>query len=266
MIRFPNAKVNLSLRVGKKRDDGFHEISSIFYPIPLHDILEITPSEKLVFHNSGLRIPGNPGDNLCLKAYQLLSREKHLPPVKIHLHKIIPMGAGLGGGSSDASSVLIVLNELFKLGFSNKELQTFSSELGSDCPFFIENKPCHVQGRGEILEPIEADLQGWTLVLVYPSIHIPTGQAYLHVGGNEIPDQALVGSQPDFGSMRNDFQPWAEKEYPALRDIGKQLQSLGAEYVSMSGSGSSYFGLFRSDPGLSPDQFSGSDFWALNLT
>ncbi len=176
------------------------------------------------------------------------------------------MGAGLGGGSSDASSVLIALNELFELGYSNSELQTFSSELGSDCPFFIENKPCHVQGRGDILAPIEIDLKGWILILVYPGIHIPTGEAYRHVGGNEISDQISIGSKPDFGSMRNDFQHWAEKEYPELVEIRRRLESHGAEYVSMSGSGSSYFALFKSDPGLSHDQFNGFDFWILNLT
>ena len=268
MIRFPNAKVNLSLRVGKKRSDGYHEIKSLFYPIPFFDILEIVPSKKLRFQNSGIRIPGNPTENLILKSYDLVSDQFDLPPVSIHIHKAIPMGAGLGGGSSDASFTLMLLNELFELNMKNSDLADLALKLGSDCPFFILNEPAIVSGRGEKMEKSDFKLSGKYLVLVNPGIHISTAEAYGNLPNDraELSNQNLDLSGYSIQGFGNDFQSYAESKFPELGTIRSDLDSLGSIYSGMSGSGSSYFGLFETKPNQLSNKFKGFDTRVLKLS
>jgi 4-diphosphocytidyl-2-C-methyl-D-erythritol kinase len=184
MISYPNAKINIGLNILQKRGDGYHDIHSVFYPVDLKDILEIVEHKngsKPEFSSSGLIIPGNLDENLCLKAYQLLKNEFKIPPVKIHLHKAIPMGAGLGGGSADAAFTLKMLNQMFELNLNTAQLQNYAARLGSDCAFFIENKPAFASGRGEILELIDLDLSAYKIVVEIPNIHVSTQQAYAGV-------------------------------------------------------------------------------------
>ena len=183
MIVFPNCKINLGLHILGKREDGFHNLETVFYPLLFRDALELIPATnnttEIEFTGSGLAVDGNVSDNLCVKAYYLLKKNfPQLPLVKIHLHKAIPMGAGLGGGSADAAFMLKLLNEKFNLNISTPQLLNYALELGSDCPFFIINKPCIATGRGEILEEIEVDLSAYKIVLINPGIHINTGWAF----------------------------------------------------------------------------------------
>ena len=162
MIQFPNCKINLGLSILAKRADGYHELETVFYPIAISDALEILPADNLTLTQTGIAVPGDPAQNLCLKAYHLLKKDfPQLPEVKMHLQKNIPMGAGLGGGSSDGTSALIILNQMFSLGLNEHQLIDYASQLGSDCPFFVYNKACHATGRGEILNPIELDLSNY---------------------------------------------------------------------------------------------------------
>ncbi len=244
MIYFPNAKINLGLFITEKRNDGFHNIESVFYPVPWQDILEIIPSgEKTSFKSTGLDIPGNPDSNLVLKAYELLKKDFDLAPVQFHLHKQIPMGAGLGGGSADASFALRGLNEIFELELSDEQLENYASQLGSDCAFFVKNKPAFATGRGEILEEIPLNLTGKKLLLLNPSIHVPTALAYAGVKPfkREIDLKALVINTPIRewkGKVENDFERSVFQEHPLLAEIKEQFYALGADYSAMSGSGS----------------------------
>ncbi|HEX2683264.1 MAG TPA: 4-(cytidine 5'-diphospho)-2-C-methyl-D-erythritol kinase, partial [Ferruginibacter sp.] len=179
MIVFPNCKINLGLHILDKRHDGFHNLETGFYPIPFNDALEIIPGTALEINTSGFVVDGKAEDNLCMRAYQLLKNEfPELSPVRIHLHKAIPMGAGLGGGSADAAYMLKLLNERFQLGLSTEQLINYSLQLGSDAPFFIINKPCFATGRGEILEEIAVDLSKYRIIIINPGIHINTGWAF----------------------------------------------------------------------------------------
>ncbi|HJT72949.1 MAG TPA: 4-(cytidine 5'-diphospho)-2-C-methyl-D-erythritol kinase, partial [Chitinophaga sp.] len=179
MIVFPNCKINLGLHVVSKRPDGFHELETVFYPLSLTDALEVLSPGQLQFSSSGIAVPGDPADNLCLKAWHLLKQDyPSLPEVNIHLHKHIPIGAGLGGGSSDAAFMLQLLNNRFQLGIPAEQLLEYAARLGSDCAFFINNKPCFATGRGEIMIPVELDLSAYSFVLVYPAVHINTGWAF----------------------------------------------------------------------------------------
>src|SRR6478609_5739899 len=178
MISFPPCKINLGLQVVSKRPDGYHNIETCFYPIPWTDILEIIPADVLAFSNSGISIPGKQEENLCLKAYELLRKNFDLKPVKIHLHKVIPMGAGLGGGSSNAAHTLRMLNTIFNLQLNNDQLRQYASQLGSDCSFFIEDEPMMGTGRGEVLENTSVNLKDKFIVLVKPDLHVPTAEAY----------------------------------------------------------------------------------------
>ncbi len=186
MVSFPNCKINIGLRVINKREDGFHNIETIFYPVNLKDAVEIIvakeASTKITFTQTGLEIPGSPDNNLCVKAYQLLKKDfPQLPSLQVHLHKAIPMGAGLGGGSADASFVLKLIDQKFGLQLSNDQLINYALQLGSDCPFFIINKSCYATGRGEMLEEIAIDLSSYQILLINPGIHINTGWAFSHV-------------------------------------------------------------------------------------
>ena len=181
MVSFPPCKINLGLNVVSKRSDGYHDIETCFYPVPLTDALEIIKADRFSFTASGNTIPGDAANNLCIKAYELLRRDFNLAPVAIHLHKIIPTGAGLGGGSSDGAHALRLLNVIFDLKLSGEKLKDYALQLGSDCPFFIENKPMFGSGRGEVLRDISLDLSGRFIVLVKPNEHVSTAEAYAGV-------------------------------------------------------------------------------------
>lgn len=260
MICFPNAKINLGLHITSKRKDGFHEIETCMYPIPLFDALEIIIDQKKnSFNTSGISIPGNQKDNLILKAYQLLKKDfPNLPAVNVHLHKNIPIGAGLGGGSADGAFALNLMNNLFDLILDDFFLEEYAAVLGSDCPFFIENKPKIAKGRGEILEEVSLDLKGTHVVLINPGIHIGTKEAYAGVTPS-IPSESIEEILKDKSrwkeNLKNDFEPSILSAYPEIQAIKETLYSSGAFYSSMSGSGSSVFGLFEKEiPTINWDQ------------
>ena len=257
MIVFPNCKINLGLRITGKRADGYHNIETIFYPVPLNDALEIIPSEdtelsdSAVFTQTGTLVDGDEKDNLCIKAYHLLKKDfPQLPSVNIHLHKAIPMGAGLGGGSADAAFTLQLLNDQFSLQLSTAQLLSYALLLGSDCPFFILNKPCFAFGRGEIMEPITVALAGYHLLLVNPGIHVNTGWAFsqLNLSNNKAtPSLQSIIATPLASwkdELINDFEQPVFQQYPAIASIKDQLYQQGALYAAMSGSGSTVYGLF----------------------
>ncbi|AWV98085.1 4-(cytidine 5'-diphospho)-2-C-methyl-D-erythritol kinase [Arcticibacterium luteifluviistationis] len=249
MISFPNAKINIGLNILHKREDGFHNIESVFYPIAWQDALEACIASSFEFNSSGLDIPGDTKNNLIIKAYKLL--EEFIPPkekVKIHLHKVIPMGAGLGGGSADGAFALKLLNELFKLNLSEELLESMAGKLGSDCPFFIQNKPVFCYDRGIKFKEIDLDLSSYKICVVNPNIHISTAEAYGAIT-TSLPKNALMDAikKPIAawkGIITNDFEEPLAKKYPKIGAIKKQLYTLGACYASMTGSGSTVYGIF----------------------
>ncbi len=252
MLFFPNCKINLGLNILRKRPDGYHDLETVFYPLPLKDALELIPTSdpEPTFNSYGLPIPGDPADNLCVKAWRLTKTDfPDLPAVHIHLYKNIPIGAGLGGGSADGAQTLIGLNQLFNLNLSREQLLQYAAQLGSDCPFFILNTPCLGQGRGERLQPLPLDLSGYTFVLVDPGIHIPTAKAFAlstpHETIHSLP--ALVTQPIDTwpGSLINDFEAPLLSLHPELKKINETLYAQGARYASLTGSGSSFFGIFK---------------------
>jgi 4-diphosphocytidyl-2-C-methyl-D-erythritol kinase len=253
MISFPNAKINLGLYVTNKRSDGFHDIETCFYPIPWKDILEIIPSEQTVFTHSGIEIPGNNESNLCLKTVATYLDRYSMPPVYIHLHKNIPIGAGLGGGSSDAAFTAKSLNTLFELNLDSEQLENSVRSLGSDCAFFIQNEPIIAVGKGDFFtEKKCVDLSGYWIYLIYPSIHVSTKDAYSSVlpQPNRKPISDIL--KQDIATWKkeliNDFEVSVFKTFPQLRDIKNSLYANGAIYASMSGSGSTLFGIFQNTP------------------
>ena len=247
MIAFPNCKINLGLNITAKRQDGFHDLETVFIPVPFQDILEIIPASTFTFSVSGLAV--NTNDNLCTKAYDLVKKDfPNLPAVKMHLHKTIPMGAGLGGGSSDAAFVLQMLNEKFNLHLSEERLKGYALHLGSDCPFFLINTPCFATGRGEILQPVNIDLRGYQLLIINPGIHISTQWAFSQVTP-QMPSRSIVDiiAQPIStwkARLKNDFEDPVFSSYPDIKKLKEQLYQAGALYAAMSGSGSSVFGIF----------------------
>ena len=252
MIAFPNCKINLGLNILKKREDGFHDLETVFYPLPLHDIVEIIPSPGetgIQFSKSGLEINGYNDHNLCVKAYSLLLKKfPQLAPVHLHLHKTIPAGAGLGGGSADAAFTLTLLNEMCGLQLSKEELLQLASQLGSDCPFFIINKPCFSKGRGELLEEIGLDLSAFKFILVNPGIHIDTGAMFQRIKP-ALPKTSLkeIIKHPVENwrnEMKNDFEEIVFSLHPGIGIIKDELYNAGAVYASMSGSGSTVYGIF----------------------
>ncbi|WNB16834.1 4-(cytidine 5'-diphospho)-2-C-methyl-D-erythritol kinase [Marivirga arenosa] len=250
MLVFPNAKINLGLNITAKRADGYHDIESCFYPIPIKDALEIIPSEKLEFQTTGLEIPGNYEHNLVIKAFNTVKERYNIPNVKIILHKHIPMGAGMGGGSADGSFMLNLLNDYFNLNLSISEREEMALQLGSDCPFFIENKPKFVSGRGEIFEDCNLDLSGMYLGIIYPGIHIGTAEAYSGIIPKK-PDASVKEVINNFAiqdwkdKLKNDFEESVFQKHPQLKGIKQSLYDSGAIYASMTGSGSTIFGLFN---------------------
>jgi 4-diphosphocytidyl-2-C-methyl-D-erythritol kinase len=253
MIVFPHCKINLGLSIIAKRADGYHELDTIFYPVALNDILEIVSendtSSDIQFTSSGLAIPGDHTNNLCVKAYQLLKKDfPALPAIKMHLHKNIPMGAGLGGGSSDGTAVLKLLNQQFNLGLNKKQLVDYASKLGSDCAFFVYENACHAKGRGEILQPFDCDLSNFKIVLIHPDIHISTAWAFSQLNPqNKQKSIAEIVTGPIENwkaELINDFEAPIITAYPIIGEIKQMLYQQGAVYASMTGSGSSIFGLF----------------------
>lgn len=256
MVSFPNCKINLGLHILRKRSDGYHDLETVFYPIGLTDILEIIENRyaKTAVHlsTSGEPVEGRPANNLCVRAYRLLQKDfPSLPPMLIHLHKVIPAGAGLGGGSANASFTLQMINEIVGLGLNQQQLLHYAAQLGSDCPFFIINKPCYATGRGEILEEFELDLSAYSIVLVNPGIHVNTGVAFTGIvpampaySIKEILQQPV--SQWKY-KLQNDFEKTVFKTYREIVDIKDSLYQQGALYASMSGSGSSVYGIFEKD-------------------
>lgn len=265
MVAFPHCKINLGLHVISKREDGYHNIETCFYPVPWTDILEIIPATEFSFTSSGCIIPGREEDNLCIKAYRLLQTHFDLAPVKIHLHKVLPTGAGLGGGSSDAAFTLRLLNSVCDLKLNIIQLRNFAAQLGSDCSFFVDDKPMLGSGRGEQLVDLSLSLKGLYMVLVKPDIHVSTADAYAQVKPHA-PHQNLtdiltlpVAEWKDY--LVNDFEKSVFAKYSAIGEIKKEFYSHGALYASMSGSGSSVFGIFLAATELS-HQFKRMQYWA----
>lgn len=254
MILFPPAKINLGLNVLFKREDGFHEIDSCMVSIPLFDVLEIIPAKQFEFKQTGLKVDGEITNNLIVKAYELLKTKFDLPPVFMHLQKHIPMGAGLGGGSADASYTLLALNQLFDMKLTEIELLELASKLGSDCPFFILNKPQIASGRGELLKEFSIELKGYYLKIVNPGLHIGTKEAYEAIQFSEnkklVIDILIQPIENWKNELKNDFEVSAFGKYPQLVDIKSKLYDEGAVYASMTGSGSTLFGIFKERPSL----------------
>lgn len=254
-----------------KRDDGYHNIETCFYPVPWRDVLEIIQSDSDKIFLTGIEIQGDPKSNLVFKAYQLLKQDFPIGSVEIHLHKIIPHGAGLGGGSSDAAHALKLLNELFELNIPKQKLQEYALKLGSDCPFFLEATPMMASGRGDVLKPISLSLSGLIVGIVKPEIHVSTAQAYQDLRLTDPSatvhhaqlDLAQILSQPiaNWKSiLKNDFEESVFRNHPAIAEIKNKMYRLDAVYASMSGSGSSAYGIFEKPIDLETE-FSGMDCW-----
>lgn len=253
MICFPNCKINLGLHILRKREDGFHDLETVFYPLPIQDALEIihhpSPVTAIEFSGTGLQVEGSLSDNICIKAYQLLKKDfPQLPPVKMHLHKTIPMGAGLGGGSADGAFTLLLLNKKCNLGISEDGLIRYALQLGSDCPFFIKNTPCFATGRGEKLEALSLDLSSYQFAIVNPGIHVATGWAFaqLKPAADRPSIRETIQRPPEEWKdlLTNDFEAPVCKHYPEIAEIKQNLYRQGAVYASMTGSGSTVFGIF----------------------
>lgn len=249
MLTFPNCKINLGLRITEKRPDGYHNLQSCFYPVGWGDVLEVVSATKFSFNSTGLEIPGELSKNLCVRAYELLKADYALPPVQMHLHKIVPIGAGLGGGSSDAAFALKLLNEQFSLKLSTAQLEGYARRLGSDCAFFIQNKPTYCVEKGDVFEDIAVDLSGYYILLVYPNLAISTAEAYARIQPRQpaIPLREQLSAPIDTwqATIHNDFEDSLFPVYPVLADIKQQLYEIGAVYASMSGSGSTVYGIFQ---------------------
>ncbi len=266
MIAFPNCKINLGLHIVNKRADGFHNLETIFYPIPLNDAVEIITSSStnvVTYSSTGNAIDGAEVDNLCIKAYHLLKKDfPNLPNIKLHLHKVIPTGAGLGGGSADAAFALKLINDKYQLNLSTSKLLSYALQLGSDCPFFIINKPCFASGRGEILEELEVDLSSFKFVLINPNIYVNTGWAFgeLAKGSHDSkPSDPYKKSIKEIikqpintwkDNLHNDFEKVVFEKHPTIKDIKEELYKQGAIYAAMSGSGSTVFGIFKKETEL----------------
>ncbi len=272
MLTFPNAKINLGLHIIEKRTDGFHNIETVFYPIRLKDALEFVENktdEKTILQLSGIEVDSEINNNLILKAYRLLAVDFPLPPLSVYLRKNIPLGAGLGGGSADAAFMLMMINQNFKLNLSENELCAYAARLGSDCTFFIENKPAFASGRGEILEEVNISLKGYHLVLVKPNVHVSTADAYLGCKP-QIPAFSLkeIIRQPIemwHKNMKNDFEETVFRTHPIIGEIKTELYRCGALYAAMSGSGASVFGIFQNKTALKK-QFENCFVWEEELS
>jgi len=249
MVAYANGKINIGLHITGKRADGYHDIETVFYPFGYCDIVEITEktSGQTSLEISGMALPAD-ADNLCLRAYRLLRQRHDLPPVHIHLHKQLPFGAGLGGGSSDAATVLKMLGERHALGLSTAELEELAAKLGADCPFFIRNVPAYATGIGTELCPVDLDLTGYRLLLVKPDIHVSTAEAYRGVRPKPAETDLRAAVKRPLGEwkhcIRNDFEEVVFARHPAIAELKEAMYAAGAMYAAMSGSGSAVFGIF----------------------
>lgn len=264
MLLFPNAKINIGLNITERRPDGYHNLETIFYPIPLCDALEVVPRgdgavpadgfSKCRLHLSGHEVAGDAGDNLVCRAYRLLDAEFNLPPVDAYLLKQIPLGAGLGGGSADATFMLKLLNQLFMLGLNEEALEERAARLGADCPFFVQNRPTYAEGTGNLFTPLPLSLSGYRLLLAKPSVFVSTRDAFALVRPRHPQlsprDAALRPLEEWRHCLLNDFEESVFPQYPAIRSLKEELYRRGAIYASMSGSGSSVYGIFA--PGSQP--------------
>lgn len=258
MICFPNAKINLGLRITEKRNDGFHNLETIFYPVNWTETLEIVEnratSEDFVLYVSGLPILGNTTDNLLYKAYQLIKEIVSVPNINVYLHKTLPMGAGLGGGSADAAFFINLLNSTFQLNLSNTQKLDIARKLGSDCAFFINNTPVLATQKGDVFQDIKLDLSHLYIAIIYPNVHSNTKEAYSLVEPNK-PEVSLLDiiHQPIDSwknTLINDFEKSIFSNYPIVEEVKNKLYDSNALYACMSGSGSAVFGLFETKPQL----------------
>ena len=265
MITYPNAKINLGLNIVEKRPDGYHNLETVFYPINLQDALEVNlmeGEEEFSLKVSGVPIEGEPENNLVVKAYRLLKKDyPDMPAIDIHMYKHIPTGAGLGGGSADAAFMIKLLNEKFKLNLSIEKMEEYAAILGADCAFFIQNKPVFASGIGNIFEPIQLSLKGYYLVLVKPDIFVSTKDAFAHntpmQPAQSLKDIIRMPVETWRATMKNDFEESVFQKFPEITAIKDKLSDLGAIYASMSGSGSSVFGIFREQVEFVDEIFSG---------
>ena len=268
MVVFPNIKINLGLYITGKRPDGYHNIESIFYPVQWKETLEITDRQegleafpqlqsltevgKVRFMSYGIPIPGNADSNLCIKVYQSLEEWFNLPSIDMHLLKTLPIGAGLGGGSADAAFTLKALKDYFQLRLSDVEAKDLLAKIGSDCPFFWENKPMFVYGRGEKMRPIDLDLSKYFVLIVNPNIHISTKEAYSGVKPSapaiDLEMMPSIGVEGWKDVLVNDFEASVFPKYPIIKEIKERLYAKGALYASMTGSGSTLYGIFEESP------------------
>lgn len=256
MVVFPNAKINLGLRITSKRGDGFHNLDTVFYPIQLFDVLEIGQDHKkrepsLVI--TGKEILGASENNLCVKAFTLIHKDfPQVSGIQIHLHKSIPMGAGMGGGSADGAFMITLLNNFFKLNLSEEKMMDYALQLGSDCPIFIKNKPCYATGRGEVLEEIDIDLSKYYFLIVSPFIHVSTADAFGNISPNPFiktcKEVVLQSIETWKDQLINDFENGVFQHHPSLKNIQEELYHLGAIYASMTGTGSTLYGIFKDKP------------------
>lgn len=258
MTLYPNCKINLGLRIVRKREDGYHDLETIFYPIyDLHDELEIEPASTFTFSATGLALDCASEDNLIIRCYQRMAeRYPQIGKVAIRFKKNIPFGAGLGGGSSDAAHIAIALNELFELGLTKAQLAEEVRPLGADCPFFIYNTPCFAEGIGDRLTPIDLSLKGLRLVMIKPSVHVSTREAYSGIQPNTTPLSLSTSHPLTLSSIKhftNDFEGTVFGQHPILAQIKKHLLDIGAIYAAMSGSGSTIYALFENDTERSAD-------------
>jgi 4-diphosphocytidyl-2-C-methyl-D-erythritol kinase len=269
MICFPNAKINIGLNILEKRKDNFHNLESVFYPVGWTDALEIVRADSFQLTLTGIKVEGDPAENLCAKVYQSLREKFKLAPVHIHLHKNIPVGAGLGGGSSDAAFTLKLLNQLFQLELSTEEMQDFIRPFGSDCAFFIENQPVYAFGKGDQFETIKLDLKGKFLVMVYPALHISTKEAYEGIIPQQPPYRIKESIKSDFSIWRevlaNDFEKGIFAKHSLLVHLKEKLYKMGAVYASMSGSGSTVYGIFENEIEVSDSFPSNYKTWTGSL-
>ena len=265
MITYPNAKINLGLNIVEKRPDGYHNLETVFYPINLQDALEVTKLEGEGEYNlkvSGVPIEGEPDNNLVVKAYRLLKKDfPDMAPINIHMYKHIPTGAGLGGGSSDAAFMLKLLNKKFKLNLSTEKLEEYAAILGADCAFFIQNKPVFATGIGNIFEEISLSLKGYYIVLIKPDIFVSTKDAFANIlpkqPAHSLKEIVRMPVETWRATMKNDFEESVFQKFPEIAAIKDKLYDMGAVYASMSGSGSSVFGIFREQVEHVDEVFSG---------
>ena len=262
----PCAKINLGLNIVNKRSDGYHDLETVFYPVDIHDTIEIVEAETFSFEIKGQPIAGDPEKNLVVRAYRLVSENHPLPPVHITLDKQIPMHAGMGGGSADCAFTIRLLNQQFQLGMSTGEMQTYAAQLGADCAFFIEARPAYAEGIGERLSPIPLDLSKYRMVVVKPPVAVSTREAFSGITvrrpAKNCRDIVAQPIETWKAELTNDFEDCIFPQYPELADIKQRLYDLGALYAAMSGSGSALFGFFTEVPSLD-EEFKNCKKWII---